>query len=190
MVRMACRFILMGGPCHLSGADLASYLKSIQSSQVESIELITNPSAKYEAAGNAGIINIRLKKNKSLGTNGSVNAGWNIGTYPKYNGGFSLNHRNKKVNIFGNYGYNNATNEHDIINIYRTVLDSLFDQHGTMTNKNRTHNFKTGLDYFIDKKSTVGIILTGNFAEPRFSNHSETAISNTARRGGQDPGGQ
>ena len=64
----------------LSGQDLANYLKSLQSSQIEAIELITNPSAKYDAAGNAGIINIRLKKNKSLGTNGSVNAGWNIGT--------------------------------------------------------------------------------------------------------------
>ncbi|HYJ38445.1 MAG TPA: TonB-dependent receptor, partial [Chitinophagaceae bacterium] len=165
-----------GRPNPMSGADLASYLKSIQSSQVEAVELITNPSAKYEAAGNAGIINIRLKKNKSFGTNGSVNAGWNIGTYPKYNGGFSLNHRNKKINIFGNYGYNNGTNEMNL-KIYRTVLDSIFDQHGTITTKNKTHNFKTGLDYFIDKKSTVGIILTGNFADPRFTNHSETAIS-------------
>jgi iron complex outermembrane receptor protein len=69
-----------GKPTPLSGADLAAYLKSIQSSQIESIELITNPSAKYEAAGNAGIINIRFKKNKTFGTNGSVNAGWNIGT--------------------------------------------------------------------------------------------------------------
>ncbi len=67
----------------LSGQDLANYLKTLQSSQIEAIELITNPSAKYDAAGNAGIINIRLVKNKSLGTNGSVNAGWNIGIYRK-----------------------------------------------------------------------------------------------------------
>jgi iron complex outermembrane receptor protein len=165
-----------GRPTPLAGADLASYLKSIQSSQVESIELITNPSAKYEAAGNAGIINIRLKKNKSLGTNGSVNAGWNIGTYAKYNAGFSLNYRNKKVNLFGNYGYNQGINTTHL-SLYRTVLDSLFDQNGTMINSNKTHNFKAGLDYFIDKKSTFGIILTGNFADPNFSNHSETPIT-------------
>jgi len=165
-----------GRPMPLAGADLASYLKSLQSSQVESIELITNPSAKYEAAGNAGIINIRLKKNKSLGTNGSVNGGWNIGTYAKYNGGFSLNYRNKKVNLFGNYGYNEGINTTDI-SIYRTVGDSLFDQHGTMKFRNKTHNFKAGMDYFIDKKSTVGIIFTGNFADPQFSNHSVTPIS-------------
>ncbi|HTS44231.1 MAG TPA: carboxypeptidase regulatory-like domain-containing protein, partial [Puia sp.] len=82
-----------GRPTPLSGKDLSDYLKTIQSSSIESIELITNPSAKYDAAGNAGIINIKLKKNKALGTNGSANAGYSIGTYPKYNAGFSLNHR-------------------------------------------------------------------------------------------------
>ncbi|MDQ3682980.1 MAG: TonB-dependent receptor, partial [Bacteroidota bacterium] len=66
-----------GRPTPLSGKDLSEYLKSLQSAQIESFEIITNPSAKYEAAGNAGIINVRLKKNKSFGTNGSVNAGWN-----------------------------------------------------------------------------------------------------------------
>ena len=58
-----------GRPTPLSGSDLANFLKSMQSSQIESIEIITNPSAKYEAAGNAGIINIRLKKNKAFGVN-------------------------------------------------------------------------------------------------------------------------
>ena len=103
-----------GKPSPLSGADLAAYLKSLQSAQIEAIEIITNPSAKYDAAGNAGIINIRLKKNKSFGTNGSVNAGYNIGIYPKYNGGLSLNHRNKKINVFGNYNYNNSKNDYRI----------------------------------------------------------------------------
>src|SRR5204862_3060931 len=90
----------------LSGTDLAIYLKTLQSSQIESIELITNPSAKYDAAGNAGIINIRLKKNRSYGMNGSVNAGWNIATFAKYNSGVNLNYRYKKMNVFGSYNYN------------------------------------------------------------------------------------
>src|SRR5688572_12399537 len=106
----------------LSGTDLAIYLKTLQSSQIESIELITNPSAKYDAAGNAGIINIRLKKNKALGTNGSVNAGWNVGTYAKYNGGASLNYRNKKTNLFSNYSFNYGPSLQSI-NINRTVLE-------------------------------------------------------------------
>lgn len=166
-----------GRPTPLAGQDLANYLKSIQSSQVESIELITNPSAKYEAAGNAGIINIRLKKNKSLGTNGSVNAGWNIGNFAKYNAGVSLNHRNAKVNVFGSYSYNQGTNINNL-KIYRTVLDSIFDQKGRITIENRSHNFKTGLDYFVNKKSTLGIIVNGNFASPEFSNAGRTEISN------------
>src|SRR6187399_2920254 len=162
----------------LSGTDLAIYLKSLQSSQIESIELITNPSAKYDAAGNAGIINIRLKKNKSFGTNGSVNGGWNIGTYAKYNAGFSLNYRNKKINIFSNYSFSYGPNQQSLT-INRTVLDSLFDQHGTIRTFANAHNFKVGADYFIDKKNTVGVIVNGTFAEPKTTNYSETPISNT-----------
>jgi hypothetical protein len=164
-----------GKPSPLTGADLAAYLKSLQSSQIESIELITNPSAKYEAAGNAGIINIRLKKNKAFGTNGSVNAGYNIGIYPKYNAGFSLNHRNKKVNIFGNYNYNNNKNE-GFMNIYRIQLDTIFDQHSKMTFKNQSHNFKAGVDYFINNRNTIGVMVNGNISNPHFANQSHTTI--------------
>ena len=139
-----------GKPSPLSGSDLATYLKSLQSSQIEAIEIITNPSAKYEAEGNAGIINIRLKKNKSFGTNGSVNAGYNIGIYPKYNAGISFNHRDKKVNVFGNYNFNNNRNQ-GFMNIYRIQLDTIFDQHAKMLFDNNSHNFKAGLDYFINR---------------------------------------
>ena len=162
----------------LSGTDLATYLKTMQSSQIEAIELITNPSAKYDAAGNAGIINIRLKKNKSLGTNGSVNAGWNIGTYAKYNAGASLNYRNKKINIFSNYSFNYGPTQQSL-NINRTVLDSLFDQQGTIRMVGNAHNFKIGADYFIDKKNTLGVIVNGTLADPTMTNYSHTVISNT-----------
>jgi len=162
----------------LAGADLATYLKTLQSAQIEAIELITNPSAKYDAAGNAGIINIRLKKNKSLGMNGSVNAGWNIGTYAKYNSGVSLNYRNKKINIFSTYSFNHGPNQQSM-NINRTILDSLFDQHGTMRMVGNAHNFKVGADYFLSKKNTLGVIVNGTLANPTMSNYSHTVISNT-----------
>ena len=165
-----------GRPTPLSGQDLATYLKSMQSSNIESIELITNPSAKYEAAGNAGIINIRLKKNKSFGTNGSVNVGWNQGITPKYNAGFSLNYRNKSINVFGNYNYNKNSNQ-STISFHRTVLDTSFDQNGTLNIKNQSHNFKAGADYFINKKNTLGFIVNGTFADPEFSNYGRTPIS-------------
>ena len=153
-----------GKPSPLTGADLASYLKSLQSSQIESIEIITNPSAKYEAAGNGGIINIKLKKNKALGTNGSINAGYNIGIYAKYNGGFSLNHRNSKSNIFGNYNFNEGLNEVSFT-LNREQGDSLFNQTNRLLSRNKyTHNFKIGADYFINKKSTIGVLINGNIS--------------------------
>jgi hypothetical protein len=154
-----------GKPSPLSGADLANYLKSMQSSQIEAIELITNPSAKYEAAGNAGIINIKLKKNKSFGTNGSVNAGYAIGTYGKYNAGLSLNNRGKKTNIFGNYNFNHGLNENNF-NLYRKQGDTTFNQNNRMLMHNKySHNFKAGLDYFINNKNTIGMVINGNVSE-------------------------
>lgn len=157
-----------GKPSPLSGTDLANYLKSLQSAQIEAIELITNPSAKYEAAGNAGIINIRLKKNKSFGTNGSVNLGYVQGVYAKYNGGLNLNHRNKNINVFGSYNYNNGNNLMKI-NSVKEQFDTLFDQKNRMLFKNNTHGFKGGLDYFINAKSTIGAVVTGNIADNDFN---------------------
>ena len=160
----------------LSGEDLSRYLKSIQSSQVESIQLITNPSAKYEAAGNAGIINIVLKKNKAFGTNGSVSAGWNIGTFPKYNGSVSLNHRNSKLNIFGNAGVNRSKMI-TTLNTYRTIPDSVFDQRGTLLNRMTSYNVKVGADYFVNKQTTIGTIVTGNFADMELLTNNTTPIA-------------
>ena len=165
-----------GRPTPLSGQDLANYLKSIQSTSIESIEIITNPSAKYEAAGNAGIINIRLKKNKSLGTNGSVNAGVNVGDYAKFNTGITLNHRNKNLNIYGNYAFNKGKNKSKI-DLYRTVADSLFDQKSTMIMENESHNYKAGVDFFLNKKNVLGVMVNGTVSKPTVSNDSHTDIS-------------
>jgi len=165
-----------GKPSPLQGADLANFLKSLQSSQVESIELITNPSAKYEAAGNAGIINIRLKKNKTFGTNGSVNAGYNIGTFAKYNAGLALNHRNSKVNIFGNYNFNHGLNTSSM-KMYREQADSIFNQTNRVKALNEGHNFKAGLDYFLNAKSTIGAIVNGNIGSTDFRSSGPTFIS-------------
>ena len=157
-----------GKPSPLSGADLTNYLKSLQSSQMESIEIITNPSAKYDAAGNAGIINIKLKKNKTFGTNGNFNAGFNQGFYPKFNAGLGLNHRNKNINVFGTYNYNNGKSRMQI-NSRKEQLDTLFVQNNVMNFKNNTHGFKVGADYFLNKKSTIGAVVNGNFSDMEFT---------------------
>jgi iron complex outermembrane receptor protein len=165
-----------GRPTPLSGKDLSDYLKTIQSSSVEAIEIITNPSAKYDAAGNAGIINIKLKKNKSYGTNGSINGGYAIGTFPKYNGGISLNNRNKFINIYGNYNYNDSKNRNNMW-LYRTAADTLFDGATKMNQTNKSHAFKVGADMSLNKRSTIGVMVNGNLNENSFDNYSRTPIS-------------
>ena len=157
-----------GKPSPLTGTDLTSYLKSMQSSQIESIEIITNPSAKYEAAGNAGIINIRLRKNKAFGTNGSVNVGYAQGHYAKYNGGVNLNHRNRNINVFGSYNYNKGDYLMEM-NLKKIQFDTLFSQQNRMVFENNTHSFKTGVDYFIDNKNTIGAVVIGNLSDNTFS---------------------
>jgi hypothetical protein len=165
-----------GKPSPLAGPDLANYLKTLQAAQIEAIEIITNPSAKYEAAGNAGIINIKLKRNKTFGTNGSVSGGWNIGILPKYNAGFSLNHRNARLNLFGNYNYNNGTNAMHFT-LRREQFDSLFLQENQMQFTNKSHGFKAGFDYFIDKKNTFGVIVNGNLAKGPFRSAGPMTIT-------------
>ena len=165
-----------GKPSPLSGKDLADYLRTLQSSAIESIEIITNPSARYDAAGNAGVINIKLKKNKSFGTNGSINAGYGVSIHSRYNGGLSLNHRNSKVNIFGNYSYNNTINE-NFMNLNRFQLDTVFDQKNIMTWKGKSHNIKTGVDYFLNSKQTIGVMVNGNFSKNSLNSFSNTNIS-------------
>ena len=165
-----------GKPSPLTGKDLADYLRTLQSSSIEAIEIISNPSARYDAAGNAGVINIRLKKNKSFGTNGSINGGYGIGIHSRYNAGISLNHRNKRINAFGNYTYNNTINE-SFMNLDRIQLDTAFVQRGPMTWKGSGHNIKTGLDYFINNKQTIGVMMNGNYSSNSFGNISNTVIS-------------
>lgn len=164
-----------GRPTPLGGKDLSEYLKTIQSSSIESIEIITNPSAKYEAAGNAGIINIKLKKNKSFGTNGSITGGYSQGITPKYNGGIALNHRDAKVNLFGNYNFNDNRTENKMF-LPREVMDTLFDQGSVMFMNSRSHTYKAGMDYFINKKNTLGVMVNGNFNNSSFDNNSRTEI--------------
>ncbi|MFY0606074.1 MAG: TonB-dependent receptor [Cyclobacteriaceae bacterium] len=96
------RIFINGRPSRLSGSDLTTFLESMQSDNIEKIELITNPSAKYEAEGNAGIINIELKNNVNLGYNGNVVHSYSKGTEPRMNTGVSFNYGKNKLGITAN----------------------------------------------------------------------------------------
>ncbi|MFL5764678.1 MAG: outer membrane beta-barrel protein [Bacteroidia bacterium] len=154
-----------GRPTGMTGQDLANMLKGTPSANIQKIELITNPSAKYDAAGNAGIINIIMKKNKREGFNGSVSAGYGQGRYSKYNGSVNLNYKNKNYNLFLNYsyahrlGFNNLTIDRkfyggDTINtIFRTENYILFPS--------ENHTPRVGIDFYLSPKTTLSLLGSG-----------------------------
>lgn len=170
------RVYIDGKMQQLDTKDLAAYLRSINSNDIEAIEMISNPSSKYDASGNAGIVNIRLKKNKRFGTNGSVNTGFVQGITPKGNGSVNLNYRDKKINVFGNVGGNIGINHNDI-NIYRVQNDTLYDQKTKMTSDDRSVNIKAGADFFVNNKNTIGFMATTNLSRTNWGSNGKAIVS-------------
>lgn len=170
------RVFIDGKPSPLRADDLASYLENMQSNQVDAIEIITNPSSKYDAEGNAGIINIRLKKDKNLGANGSANLGYNIGIYPKYNGSVSFNYRNKTMNLFGSYALNRS---HGInfFNLDRYQYGTRYDQENYSQWNRWNNNVRLGVDFFLSKKHTLGALISTNINTGDNFSNSHTDIS-------------
>ncbi len=173
--RSGVQIYIDGKPSPLSSSDLAAYLETLQSSEIEAIEIITNPSSKYDAQGNAGIINIKIKKDKNLGANGSLDAGYSIGKLPMYNAKLSGNYRNKKVNLFGSYGYGDGRNR-NIFNLYREQSGLSFDQRNVNLGNWNNHNFRAGADFFLSKKSTIGLMANGNVNDYQGNSNSRTPI--------------
>ena len=173
--RSGVQIYIDGKPSPLSSSDLAAYLETLQSSEIESIEIITNPSSRYDAQGNAGIINIKIKKDKNLGANGNFDAGYSIGKLPQYNAKLSGNYRNKKVNLFGSYGYGEGRNR-NLFNLYREQSGLSFDQKNINLSEWNNHNFRAGADFFLNKKSTIGVMANGNITDFNGNSSSRTPI--------------
>ena len=151
------RVLIDGKPSLIAGGNVAQILQSIPASSIESVELITNPSAKYDAEGQSGIINIVLKKNKKLGLNGSV--ALTAGNRNNYNANTSLSFQNSKVNLYGNYSYRYG-NRYGGGYSNITYLNSLFptayaNQVTDGESLNKGHNIKAGIDYYLTEKSVV-----------------------------------
>ncbi len=162
-------------PSRLGSRDLAAYLKTLPADNIERIELIANPGSKYEAEGNAGIINIRLKKDKRLGANANTSLGYGIGLKQQYSGSVNGNFRNKALNTFGSYSYwrgDNANHQ----NIYREQEGQSFDHRSTGEGYYQSQNFKLGADFFLNDFNTIGILADGSRVETGWNNKSFTAI--------------
>ncbi|UEG49548.1 TonB-dependent receptor family protein [Ferruginibacter lapsinanis] len=155
--------------------NVSEYLKTITSNDMEAIEMISNPGAKYDAAGNAGIINIKLKKNKKFGTNGNASLGLTQGQTPKGNGAVSLNYRDKKINVFSNLT-GNIGNRYQTINLERRQADTVFDMRSSQVSSDNNFNGKAGFDYFIDKKKTIGFMANASTSNRDWSSDGNTLI--------------
>ena len=174
-----------GKPTYLSAQDLVNMLKNMPSSTLEQIELMTNPSAKYDAAGNAGIINFKTKKSKIKGLNTSVTIGGGVGKYPKANESINFNYRTGKVNVFANYSYN-YNKRFRTLELTRNFmdtagkLDTRFVQASDMISEYQSHYFKTGMDFYASKNTTLGFAVNGNFNPGGFNNNNVTNIYDAA----------
>ncbi len=155
--------------------DLADFLKSLQSDEIDAFEIITNPSAKYEAEGNAGIINIRIKKDKSLGTNGTLTTNLRQGITMKNSNSLSFNHRNSEMNLFGRYG-NSFGQWRNFNNILRLQSGQGFDAHSDMVTDNKDHNYRLGIDFFLNKNSTLGLLVNGSTSQGDWYSAARTRI--------------
>lgn len=160
----------------MTGTNLGNYLRGIPSNAVDKIEFITNPSAKYDASGTA-IINIKMKKDKRKGTNGSVSIAYGQGIYPKSNNGISLNHRNKKVALFGNYSFAYREGFNELL-LNRKFYENnnftgAYDQDNYLKMDFRNHIGRVGMDFYANDKNTFGIIV--NKVSNRFNPTGENA---------------
>ena len=144
----------------LTGDDLSNYLRSLPAEQIDRMDIITNPSAKYEAEGNAGIIDIHLKKDKNIGANGTVSTNASQGRYFRGNVNLSGNYRNKKMNIFGNAGVNGGQN-YTLLLFNSTQNNIRLNESNRFAGGNQAYDYRLGTDLFIDKKNTLGFMVSG-----------------------------
>ncbi|MGB5227413.1 MAG: TonB-dependent receptor [Eudoraea sp.] len=144
----------------LSNVPVAQLLRQIPSTSIKSIELITNPSAKYNPDGMSGIINIILHKNSNNGFNGNLNTGLTVGQEAKFNSSIDLNYRNGKVNVYGNYGNNIGKYVNDGY-IYR--IDENSEQLFDFLDNRKSNLFKIGVDFYLNDKNTISVFTNQNY---------------------------
>ena len=155
----------------LSNLPTAQLLKQLPSNSIKKIELITNPSAKYNPEGMSGIINIVLHKNVKIGFNGNLNVGLTRERESKFNSSIDMNYRNGKFNLYGNYG-NNISKNANGGNIFRRSTNSA--QLLSFLESRKTHLFKVGVDFYLNEKNTVSFFTSQNISDSK--NNGDTRI--------------
>ena len=158
---------------NLTGEDLKNYLSGMLGANVDKLEVLLNPSSKYDAQGGAAF-NIRSVKNKNYGLTKSITLGAGSGTYFRNTAGFALNYRNTKINIFGGYDFNYQKQFFRLNSFYEFTTAATIDllEHNIRTHNN--HSIRLGIDYDIDKRTSLGFLFKG------FQNYRHRNIKNTS----------
>jgi iron complex outermembrane receptor protein len=172
-----------GKPINLSGQDLYDLLQGMPGNAVQQIELISNPSSKYDAAG-GGVINIISKKGTNAGTNITLTGGAEYGTYYKANAGLNFNNRMRAINIFGNYNYYENKSFHDFITdrfIQYKGLSSEYDVSYDAIQLSKNHSFRFGTDITISKKHTIGVLFSGTVTNNDYTKNNVLKMSNQGK---------
>lgn len=190
--RQSVNVMIDGKQQRLSSQDLASMLQGMQSASVQKIEIISNPSAKFDAEGNAGIINIITKKNRRDGLNGSISAGYGQGRYEKTNTSLNLSYKEEKYNLFLNYAFSHRKGFNNLRltrNFYeQDTLNTIFETDNYIIMPFNTHNPRIGADFTLSPKSSLSIMATTLFNELNVSakNHTDILNGNGDRKNSYD----
>lgn len=181
--------MLNGKSTYLSPKELSTLLKGTNSASISKIEIMSNPSAKYDASGNGGIINIQLKKNMATGFNGTLTVNGGRSRNARYGSGINLNYRTNKVNVYGSYDYA-YRGETEYLDFARRFYDSGIaagqadrtSNQRTETNEPlHTNNFRAGLDYEFNARNSIGFLINGNVG--RYTHDSQTENVLTSNSG-------
>ena len=157
------RILINGKPSGLVGLSGTDALRQLPADAIEKVEVITSPSARYDAEGTAGILNIVLRKGKAQGFNGSITA--NAGNPDNFGASVNVNYRTKKANFFNSTGYNyrNAPGNSSAKTTYfdeNGLISSYRDEKTTYDRENNRFNTTFGIEYFLsDKSSLTGTVL-------------------------------
>ncbi len=181
--KQGVKILVDGKPNAMAENNLAAFLKSIPANAIEAIELITNPSAKYDAEGNAGIINIKLKKGRADGLNANISAAYGI--LNRYSGTAAINYRKNKLNVFADFsvnyvGLNNRYIESRKIGVNDTV--TYYDLDSKSTEQRINSTLKTGFDYTINDKTSFTYTLSGDYSKNRWYSKSVSENRDVYRR--------
>ncbi|SFQ66981.1 outer membrane beta-barrel family protein [Hymenobacter arizonensis] len=171
--------LLDGKYTNLSGEELKSMLSAMPGSTLDKVEVIANPSAKYDAQG-AAVINIITTKSRKFGTNGVLTAGTGAGRYGRYNAGLTLNHRADRLNIYGGLDRLESKTYATTRAVRSATSETQLQENGLETRRNASNSLRAGLDYDLSKNSSAGVLLKGMLST-RSRDGQNTAELNTTR---------